>query len=779
MIGTLKGSFGTAQITLPDNAQDDPIKLQSYLDHIEKNAAEIKSGKQRLPDFETFGNEDKTPFLNKSPVPTVAGMGGENIPQMQNEGPKYIPPEPKQLDESKFIDRTFPNSAKGDGGPMSVVSDLATYPSRVANHLIKGGKMTDTEGSLNENRIKDYEQWYNDHLEEIANSDMNPSAKWAVTRALQAGKLASTNALYAESDPLNYVMPASILATRGVNNGVKAVNKLAGSFYSEANPLKEEALRANFGPQNVDAAKEAFNAARTPEAKAGGKDLFDALAAGRRGLKEPVKMNQIEAAFQNKNDIMDPMIEAMHKTVPNEALIKAHTDKMGSADITDIINAGENFKSKFKQGVAGRGESPDQVGVDKFINEYNNWMRGGPKPKDLEDAIAGAKSDVLTSKNDLAIKSQDASQGDKLFESINKDLSKTRQEVGKNAAEMRRYQNNETDYGWWYEDLEKKAKDLATKAREQAAEARTRSLTGELSQDDLATAQKTSDKAHKDYVTAIMTNRLYNANNASEELKTIASDLIKKNKISVPDAKEIINKARANVEKIPELPSPVLSANQLREMRQILDVKYPKETDLTGDKGAYIANIRGLMKNKLEQMATDTGNEQYIPDMAQYASDIKDENLLKRKLGKTSEGQRYNKESFASNLYGDNKTELQDAVKNLDKRYGTNVSEGARNVSLAKTLGPSGKVVIVPKEASFVDVLRSPMIGSKITLPTLDKIQMVLDNTLYTGDRTKKIMTALYKSTKGSASIEARTRLANMLAESMSKDQKEQDVNGN
>lgn len=87
MKATLSGKFGSATIDLPDNAKDNPAKLQAYIDNFETHAEDIKSGKTELPDFDTFGTRS---FGSGG---QAGGMGDLRMAESPA-GPAPLPPQP-------------------------------------------------------------------------------------------------------------------------------------------------------------------------------------------------------------------------------------------------------------------------------------------------------------------------------------------------------------------------------------------------------------------------------------------------------------------------------------------------------------------------------------------------------------------------------------------------------------------------------------------------------------------------------------------------------------
>lgn len=120
MKATLSGSFGSATIDLPDNAKDDPKKLQAYIDNFETHAEDIKSGKIELPDFETFGPQS---FGSSG---QAGGMGDLRMAESPA-GARVIataPPPPQQQRYSSFADIN-PRSDYNPGKPIADVGRFA------------------------------------------------------------------------------------------------------------------------------------------------------------------------------------------------------------------------------------------------------------------------------------------------------------------------------------------------------------------------------------------------------------------------------------------------------------------------------------------------------------------------------------------------------------------------------------------------------------------------------------------------------------------------------
>lgn len=136
MKATLSGDFGAATIDLPDNAKDDPTKLQAYIDHFEKHAADIKSGAMPLPDFDTFSGSEGSGF----PQPGH-GMGdvkmAESRPAPMN--PHPFLPSRAQMGRDAFMQGEEVNPVMG---ALATLGDVANIPTRAAAQL-RGQDMSD------------------------------------------------------------------------------------------------------------------------------------------------------------------------------------------------------------------------------------------------------------------------------------------------------------------------------------------------------------------------------------------------------------------------------------------------------------------------------------------------------------------------------------------------------------------------------------------------------------------------------------------------------------
>jgi len=147
------------------------------------------------------------------------------------------------------------------------------------------------------------------------------------------------------------------------------------------------------------------------------------------------------------------------------------------------------------------------------------------------------------------------------------------------------------------------------------------------------------------------------------------------------------------------LPRPSLTVSKIsaRAMRGLVDDLQNAADDAFGkESDLYMTALKGGSRRARMQIvdaAAKEGGEvgkAYNELMGKAAQKVEILKFIGRRLGNSEEVQRQRAEGFVSNLFGKNKSAMQQRMADLDSKFGTNFTDLAENASLAEKLGPSG-----------------------------------------------------------------------------------------
>lgn len=142
-----------------------------------------------------------------------------------------------------------------------------------------------------------------------------------------------------------------------------------------------------------------------------------------------------------------------------------------------------------------------------------------------------------------------------------------------------------------------------------------------------------------------------------------------------------------------------LDASEFKALRQRLDqnIDFSKEgSNIIND---ALKKTRKEMASDLVKAAEESGNKEYADAMKIWSEKLKAKDKLTRILGKTKETREERVQSFVSNLFGKNKSNRQNILKEIDNILGENFSEQAKLLKLSSELGEGGIAKVFP--ASF------------------------------------------------------------------------------
>lgn len=139
-----------------------------------------------------------------------------------------------------------------------------------------------------------------------------------------------------------------------------------------------------------------------------------------------------------------------------------------------------------------------------------------------------------------------------------------------------------------------------------------------------------------------------------------------------------------------------LSAEDFRKLRSELDesINFTELGSSLSNKG--LKKARGLAQNQLVESAP----KEFSETMAKWSKSLQSQEKLKRFLGKTSEAREERVEGFINNLFGKNKSNRQEIIKEIDNIFGENFSEKIKLNKLANELGPKGVARIITRETT-------------------------------------------------------------------------------
>lgn len=196
------------------------------------------------------------------------------------------------------------------------------------------------------------------------------------------------------------------------------------------------------------------------------------------------------------------------------------------------------------------------------------------------------------------------------------------------------------------------------------------------------------------------------ANKAIDEMKAQIQGVkqLPASKILAPSGAPAI--AAKTVKTQTEVPAEV-ALNIRRQVDRPINWDDPTDTFI----GKAYLKVRMALADDLIQAAKNTGNEQYVKAMQGMKQKLSLIEKLQKKVGR-------NPESFVSNLFGANKTEAQNLIKELSQITGKDFLNEAEVASLAKQLGKDagGKVPILPTHTTGKALLGTGLAGVGGTL---------------------------------------------------------------
>jgi hypothetical protein len=162
---------------------------------------------------------------------------------------------------------------------------------------------------------------------------------------------------------------------------------------------------------------------------------------------------------------------------------------------------------------------------------------------------------------------------------------------------------------------------------------------------------------------------------------------------TVKPASKILNSAG-----VPAVPKQLkkithLSPEAYRNLRMQLDEDINWKAPSAEYLGKAMMRARMAGMNDLILAAKEAGQDAYIPAMKSMSNKLKVFEKIKEKAGK-------NPEAFISHLFGSNKTEFQNLMKELEQVTGGSFLKEAKIMKLAKEFGPEGKVGLIPRQMS-------------------------------------------------------------------------------
>jgi hypothetical protein len=141
-----------------------------------------------------------------------------------------------------------------------------------------------------------------------------------------------------------------------------------------------------------------------------------------------------------------------------------------------------------------------------------------------------------------------------------------------------------------------------------------------------------------------------------------------------------------------------LTAPDLINIRQQLDKVI--DNGFGQEANSYITALkdtRHTIKDMLLQSANESGIPEYADQMKSFANKLDLVDKLKSKLGANVKQGEDHAEGFISNLFGKNRTNTQETLKDFDQAFGTDYYNQANAAHLADYLNPEGKLPIFTK----------------------------------------------------------------------------------
>lgn len=181
--------------------------------------------------------------------------------------------------------------------------------------------------------------------------------------------------------------------------------------------------------------------------------------------------------------------------------------------------------------------------------------------------------------------------------------------------------------------------------------------------------------------------------NATRLLKHLQSAAGKGNNPGEDSGKKLLlewaNRFSSRMDSKGMVPASVMNEFK-RDMQRAAEDAFGKETN------HYLTNLKigsRVARMSIEEAARAKGGEAgklYVDLMGRAAGKVSLLKFMGRQLGNSVEVQEKRAEGFISNIFGKNKTVVQQRLADLDSKFGTNFLEQARNANYAKELGPNG-----------------------------------------------------------------------------------------
>lgn len=228
----------------------------------------------------------------------------------------------------------------------------------------------------------------------------------------------------------------------------------------------------------------------------------------------------------------------------------------------------------------------------------------------------------------------------------------------------------------------------------------------------------------------------------------------------------------------------MVKAKDYRKIRSNLDAPIDFTQEGADIKNRALKAGRSAMKNALIDKAIESGNPEYIRWMASYHNKLDKLDKIKDLVGQNAATRERRVESFVNNLFGKNSEYKQQLVRDLDEIFGSNITERAKAADMAASLGPNGTPTWLPRQPTgaalkagvYLNMIpglgqiatlatASPMVASRVTLPTLEAIAEAAKSANIA--LTPKAMAAAKALQSPAATGVKRIRLAQILMEEL------------
>ena len=192
-----------------------------------------------------------------------------------------------------------------------------------------------------------------------------------------------------------------------------------------------------------------------------------------------------------------------------------------------------------------------------------------------------------------------------------------------------------------------------------------------------------------------MRSSIEKANPSQQGQAGIIDEWIKYIETSVPK-KELPTRIKGRiVEAADDVPAKHVQEKVVEQMQEAVRNQYGKDSPYAASVLKTAARIARLDLRKASAGAGETG-QLYRSLMDKAAEKRGLLKFVEKRLGSTDEKIAEKAEGFVRNLYGVNKTVIQDKMRLLDQKFGTDFSERARLASMGKSFGSSGQPEILP-----------------------------------------------------------------------------------